>query len=46
MLKYVAEHYIEKISFAELAANAHISRTYLSARFKEEVGISFSEYLS
>ena len=45
LLQYVAEHYREKISFAELADNANISRPYLSQRFKEEVGVSFSEYL-
>ena len=45
VLNYVAEHYREKISFAELADHANISRTYLSMRFKEDVGISFSEYL-
>ncbi len=43
--RYIAEHFLEKISFAELAAAANISRSYLSKRFKEEVGISFSEYL-
>ena len=45
ILQYVAEHYREKISFAELADNANISRTYLSTRFKEEIGVPFSDYL-
>lgn len=45
LLRHVAEHYFEKISFAELADGANISRSYLSQRFKEEVGVSFSEYL-
>ena len=45
LLDYVAEHYREKISFAELAKTAHVSRPYLSQRFKEEVGVSFSDYL-
>lgn len=45
LLKHVAEHYREKISFAELAFGANISRTYLSQRFKAEVGVAFSDYL-
>lgn len=45
LLKHVAEHYREKISFAELAVGANISRTYLSQRFKAEVGVAFSDYL-
>ena len=45
LLNHVAEHYRDKISFAALADGANISRTYLSARFKAEVGVSFSEYL-
>ncbi|MBE8952667.1 MAG: phosphoenolpyruvate hydrolase family protein [Quinella sp. 1Q7] len=45
LLDYVAEHYRDKISFAALADGANISRTYLSARFKEDVGVAFSDYL-
>ncbi len=35
-----------KISFTDLAIEAHISRTYLSALFKKEVGCTFPEYLN
>ena len=45
LLDFVAQHYREKISFAKLANDANISRAYLSQRFKEEVGIPFSDYL-
>ena len=45
LVRYVEKHFLEKISFAELADAAHISRSYLSKRFKEEFGVSFSEYL-
>lgn len=45
LCRYVEEHYLEKISFAKLASAAHISKTYLSKRFKEDTGVSFSEYL-
>ena len=45
LLDFVAQHYREKISFAKLADGANISRTYLSQRFKEEIGVAFSDYL-
>ena len=45
LLDYVAQHYREKINFAKLANDANISRAYLSQRFKEEVGVPFSDYL-
>lgn len=43
--KYVAEHYMEKISFIDLAKVAYVSRSHLSKLFKQEVGCSFPEYL-
>ncbi|MBF4693917.1 phosphoenolpyruvate hydrolase family protein [Fusibacter ferrireducens] len=43
--KYVAEHYMQKISFIDLAHVAYISRSHLSALFKREVGCSFPVYL-
>ena len=45
VLKHVEEHYREKILLEELARAANVSKNYLSTRFKEEVGISFREYL-
>lgn len=44
--EYVAQHYMDNISFTELAAASHISRTYLSILFKKEVGCTFPEYLN
>lgn len=44
--EYVAEHYHEDITFSEIARLAHVSRTYLSALFKKEVGYPFSAYLT
>jgi predicted TIM-barrel enzyme/AraC-like DNA-binding protein len=44
--KYVAEHYMNDISFTNLAQVAHVSRTYLSTLFKKEVGCTFPEYLA
>lgn len=43
--KYVAENYMNDISFLDLAKVAHVSRGYLSSLFKKEVGCSFPEYL-
>ena len=44
--EYVSVHYMEDISFTELAKVVHISRTHLSRLFNTELGCSFSEYLS
>jgi Predicted TIM-barrel enzyme, possibly a dioxygenase len=43
---YVADNYMNPISFSELAMVAHVSRTYLSTLFKKEVGCTFPEYLA
>lgn len=43
--EYVAQNYMNDISFIDLAKIAHISRGYLSTLFKKEVGCSFPEYL-
>jgi predicted TIM-barrel enzyme/AraC-like DNA-binding protein len=43
--KYVAEHYMQKVSFVDLAKVAYISRSHLSNLFKKEVGCSFPVYL-
>lgn len=43
--KYIEEHYIEEIQLGDLALVAHVSPSYLSTRFKKEMGVSFTEYL-
>ncbi len=43
--EYVAQNYMYKISFVELAKVAHVSRGYLSSVFKKNVGCNFPEYL-
>ena len=43
--RYIEEHYLEKINFAGLAKSVNVSKSYLSVRFKEEVGVSFREWL-
>ena len=42
---YISEHYTEEIHLSALAIAIHVSKTYLSIRFKKEIGCSFSEYL-
>lgn len=43
--EYVAQNYMDDISFLDLARVAHVSRGHLSTLFKKEVGCSFPEYL-
>jgi predicted TIM-barrel enzyme len=44
--EYVSQNYMTKISFTDVAIQAHISRTYLSTLFKKEVGCTFPEYVT
>jgi two-component system response regulator YesN len=44
-LTIIHEKYADKLALADLAAEVHINPTYLSRRFHDEVGVSFSEYL-
>lgn len=44
--EYVSRNYMTKISFSDLAIESHISRTYLSALFRKEVGCTFPEYVT
>lgn len=43
--KYISLHYSEKTSLNELAEIMNLSRSYLSTLFKNEMGISFQDYL-
>lgn len=45
-LKVIHERFTEKISLSDIATDVHANPTYLSRKFHEEVGISFSEYLN
>lgn len=45
MKEYVNDHYGQPIYLSELALAAHVSQSYLSSKFKKEVGCSFTEYL-
>ena len=43
--QYIEEHYTENISFGALARELNASQSYLSIKFKREVGVTFTEYL-
>lgn len=43
--RFIDEHYMKDIYISELALVCHVSGSYLSSRFKQEVGCSFTEYL-
>lgn len=42
---YIYEHYNKKITLDDMAAKFHISRSYLSKKFKQATGFGFKEYL-
>jgi two-component system, response regulator YesN len=43
--QFVLEHYREPLSLEEVADAIYLNASYLSAVFKKEVGINFSDYL-
>lgn len=45
MMTYIEEHLTEKIELAQIAEHVNLSRTYASAIFKEELGITISEFI-
>lgn len=45
MKDYIEEHYMDTIHLGDLALVSHMSPSYLGAKFKQETGSSFTEYL-
>lgn len=45
MMTYIEEHLTEKIELAQVAEHVNLSRTYASAVFREELGITMSEFI-
>lgn len=43
--QYISEHYMSHIEIGNLALVIHVSPSYLSTKFKKEMGCSFTEYL-
>lgn len=46
IIKYIIEHICEKITVDELAKLVHTNRSFLSGKFKSEMGISLNEYIN
>ncbi len=46
MIRYVEEHYSEKLSLEDLASFSQYNRTYVSTLFKNTVGVNFYAYLT
>lgn len=46
VLQYIHEEFHKKLSLTEMAGRVFVTSTYLSKKFSEEVGMSFSEYLN
>lgn len=46
ILDHVAAHYPEKLTLHDLAGELHYSETFLVRKFKEEMRMGFSEYLT
>lgn len=44
-IRYIEEHYTEKVSLEEIARSLNVSTSYLSQCFKEETGISIKKYM-
>ena len=45
-LAYIDRHYPEDLTLNTVADHVFLNREYLSRRFKQEVGVTFSEYLT
>ncbi|SNT25009.1 transcriptional regulator, AraC family [Anaerovirgula multivorans] len=43
--EYISKHYSEQINLSDLAQILHLSQSYLSRIFKENVGTNFTDYL-
>lgn len=46
VIEFIKNHYAEKISLDELAELEHISKSYLSRKFKERTGLSVVSYIN
>lgn len=44
--KYVEDHYAYELTLSSLADRFHLNENYLSGLFKQEVGLTFSDYLT
>ncbi|WP_163580338.1 response regulator transcription factor [Gracilibacillus saliphilus] len=45
-MDYIDQHYDEELTLKEVAKQVHLNASYLSALFKEELQVTFSEYVT
>ncbi|MGP4039397.1 response regulator transcription factor [Gracilibacillus sp. D59] len=45
-MDYIDQHYDEELTLKEVAIQVHLNASYLSALFKEELQVTFSEYVT
>ncbi len=45
-VRYVEEHMHESLTLREIAEHLHMNASYFSVLFKEQIGMTFSEYLT
>lgn len=45
-VKYIDEHYREKLSLESLATQLHMNGSYVSELFKKEMGVTINEYIN
>jgi len=45
-VSYIDQHYCEDITLKEVADHVHLNPSYLSTLFKEELGMSFTDYIT
>lgn len=46
MTAYIEEHHAEKISLEEIASHFYLSREYFSRFFRQNMGVTFSRYVT
>ncbi|MGG4195418.1 MULTISPECIES: response regulator [unclassified Paenibacillus] len=44
--KYVEQHYHEEVSLQDIAQRFYVSREYISRKFKQQLGINLSDYIT
>ena len=45
-LRYINRNYKEKITLKDIEANLHVNASYFSTLFKQEMGLTFTDYLN
>lgn len=43
---YIDDHYAEKVTLEQIAAQSHMNSTYMSELFKKEMGVTLNDYIN